>query len=942
MESQINLNKNNDNKEVNVRDETTPAQRQGDQATITEAIGSSLTQGVLSEAEIAEFGHPRVCLTRLDFPAIPPPKPQARKAKTIRRNRKTDPGYKAVRRAVRSQLQANSKSEDDLDAEMRSTTSDTQSDIPELKGFKEFTKTIDSVIQRRLSQEFQQPQLQQQQLQKQETDEEGKIPESSESSGKRSRGRPPHDKEENEKRKEREKKKAEEAELQWEREIMDPLKIPELKGSFKAFLKQITSKEQEFHNAPIRDLEALVAEKGTAIFKVMVQSGNLKGTFIKHVKEAAADMCAAATTLAIRAQNPNEVSFSEQLAELRRQVQFLSNENNELRQMIEKGHKKEHGTHKNEISQPLREENTLLEVKSGRTKEWVKETSPLFPSTSGGLSRPPVGKSGIMTTLPQIEAMEVEELDSTEYHKRTAKHTRNPTSVTPKYEEEALVAKIEGIFERLMDKRFECPVPTYSQTKAAARVAQNSAPTKKETTSALPIKAKTQRGKQTNPVQSRPTTLNPPANPAKPRIVSVEKVSPPLVVTGKKRGKNNGAPAIEQTPAPIRCDTRQSDAGKQSWAVVASRKRGAANQTVKRTSEGGETNRGAANKRSAPLPVKPITKPDPVKVRRVPRMAAITITCPPGTYEATMREARKKINLEGLGIQGVRIRRAITGALLYEIPGEKSHEMADTLAQKLRRALSNKEGVRIHRPTKMAELRIRGLDESASPLEIREAIAALGNCVQEDVTVGDVKRSSNGTDMAWVRCPLTAANQLSLKGQIKVGWALARVDLLENRPLQCYKCLEGGHVRARCPNNVDRSGKCYRCGQEGHIARECTAPISCTLCRERGLPFNHRTGGGSCAPVRKGKRGVPFDKMRGLQSFDKIQTDTVASGETVEPPKEQRIIKERTKRPEGEEDEPSEGGCKRQRIRETLSPDPLDAMELALEGEEASTVQDGK
>lgn len=120
-------------------------------------------------------------------------------------------------------------------------------------------------------------------------------------------------------------------------------------------------------------------------------------------------------------------------------------------------------------------------------------------------------------------------------------------------------------------------------------------------------------------------------------------------------------------------------------------------------------------------------------------MAAITITCPPGTYEAMLREARSKIDLEGMGIPGVKIRRAITGALIFEIPGEQSHERADTLALHLKQALSGKEEVRIQRPTKMAELRMRGLDESSCPSEVREAVASQGRCEEEEVSVRDIK-----------------------------------------------------------------------------------------------------------------------------------------------------------------------------------------------------------
>ncbi|XP_029161111.1 uncharacterized protein LOC114932867 [Nylanderia fulva] len=112
----------------------------------------------------------------------------------------------------------------------------------------------------------------------------------------------------------------------------------------------------------------------------------------------------------------------------------------------------------------------------------------------------------------------------------------------------------------------------------------------------------------------------------------------------------------------------------------------------------------------------------------------MTVTCPPGQYERIMREARQKINLEDLGIKnGVKIKRAITGALMYEVPGARSQELADSLARRLKAALADKEGVRVQRPTKSAEIRIRGLDDSVTPSDVRNAVSNEGGCEEEEV-----------------------------------------------------------------------------------------------------------------------------------------------------------------------------------------------------------------
>ncbi|EFN81501.1 Gag-Pol polyprotein, partial [Harpegnathos saltator] len=66
------------------------------------------------------------------------------------------------------------------------------------------------------------------------------------------------------------------------------------------------------------------------------------------------------------------------------------------------------------------------------------------------------------------------------------------------------------------------------------------------------------------------------------------------------------------------------------------------------------------------------------------------------------------------------------------------------------------------------------------------------------------------------------------------------------RPLQCFKCLEKGHVQTNCNNNVDRRQSCYRCGTEGHLARECTASARCVICADAGQSSGHRMGEPAC------------------------------------------------------------------------------------------------
>lgn len=137
--------------------------------------------------------------------------------------------------------------------------------------------------------------------------------------------------------------------------------------------------------------------------------------------------------------------------------------------------------------------------------------------------------------------------------------------------------------------------------------------------------------------------------------------------------------------------------------------------------------------------------------------------------------------------------------------------------------------MKIDRLTKIAELRLKGIDESITPLEITAAVTEIGGCEIEEVRVGDKRMSPAGVETAWLKCPLSAANRIVAVERMQIGWALVTVQLLDNRPLQCYKCLEGDRVRQRCPNDVDKNRQCYRCGSIEHEARNCGERIQCPV-----------------------------------------------------------------------------------------------------------------
>ncbi|XP_037302719.1 uncharacterized protein LOC119193173 [Manduca sexta] len=191
--------------------------------------------------------------------------------------------------------------------------------------------------------------------------------------------------------------------------------------------------------------------------------------------------------------------------------------------------------------------------------------------------------------------------------------------------------------------------------------------------------------------------------------------------------------------------------------------------------------------------------------------------------------------------------------MLYEVPGAESEQKADAPAARLRECFAT-EDVIVSRPTKCSELRISGLDFAATSETVQAASCNAGECAAESIKVGQIRPDRSGMGAVWAKVPTRAAKKI--KGaRVKIGVVVARVTVLEARPMRCYRCLEQGHVRNVCDCPTDRSGLCYRCGKPGHKARECQETPNCTLCAANGKPAGHRIGKAcSASSSRKSRR----------------------------------------------------------------------------------------
>lgn len=235
----------------------------------------------------------------------------------------------------------------------------------------------------------------------------------------------------------------------------------------------------------------------------------------------------------------------------------------------------------------------------------------------------------------------------------------------------------------------------------------------------------------------------------------------------------------------------------------------------------------------------------------------MVLSCPPGKYKETLRLAMDNIDLASLDINGLKARKTVTGAQLFEVGSPDNRKKADALAARMREVLADREGVIFSRPTLTVEIRVRNLTEAMEEDDVLRAVASVGDCDPTMVKVGPIRSTGRGLGTAWVRCPLAAANRLVAAGKLRIGWMNTRVEALEKRPLQCFGCMEKGHVKAQCCGEVDRSKQCYRCGNPGNIARDCALPEHCPVCVDLGRPANHRVGSRAYnAPKRRRKGGA--------------------------------------------------------------------------------------
>lgn len=246
---------------------------------------------------------------------------------------------------------------------------------------------------------------------------------------------------------------------------------------------------------------------------------------------------------------------------------------------------------------------------------------------------------------------------------------------------------------------------------------------------------------------------------------------------------------------------------------------------------------------------------NPVKLT-LPSSAAVVVTLREEalkrgeTYGSVLAKAKQTIKLPDLGISQIKLRKTATGARIFEISGSERGAKADQLAGRLREAIS--EAARVDRPEKSADLLIKDLEDSVAIGELIAALADKGGCAVEHIKPGTLRVGSNGLGTMFVQCPVAAAKRIA-QGRMLIGLSSPRIEVVEGRPLRCFRCLALGHTRATCTSEFERCNLCFRCGEAGHVASACRAKVNCIACAAANKPAGHKMGGRACKapPVRK-------------------------------------------------------------------------------------------
>lgn len=154
----------------------------------------------------------------------------------------------------------------------------------------------------------------------------------------------------------------------------------------------------------------------------------------------------------------------------------------------------------------------------------------------------------------------------------TSKHPETTGEDAEVYKELRMIAKLEGIVERLLDRRLGGPMPLHNDPRAKTRLRETE--NQQKARSSVKDTRKEGKEKTANRVATikKPTTLNSPANADRNRMVNKAK----LATKPAERNKNKSVNVTNKAGSKTVTDTQPTAprAPQDSWVQVVCKKRG--------------------------------------------------------------------------------------------------------------------------------------------------------------------------------------------------------------------------------------------------------------------------------------------------------------------------------------------------------------------------------
>jgi len=226
--------------------------------------------------------------------------------------------------------------------------------------------------------------------------------------------------------------------------------------------------------------------------------------------------------------------------------------------------------------------------------------------------------------------------------------------------------------------------------------------------------------------------------------------------------------------------------------------------------------------------VKSRAKPAP---RRRGRPDAILVKCKDAADYAKVLASVQNSNELQQYKENVRgVRRTAAGEVLLQM-NKTADEATRKLHQAVQKALGETADVKVI--SDKVRVEIKDLPEWATNEEVMLEII---KHVEGDLPVESapkLRKGYRGTQIASMLLSKEVADKLLAMGHIRIGWAVCNIRSNVD-PRRCFKCLEFGHMAARCRSKHDASKKCFNCGGEGHPAKDCSNNACCILCSRAG------------------------------------------------------------------------------------------------------------